>query len=73
MFVFSLLYDLFLAYSDGRVEEVKLRHCNTSEGLTKIVKTFRSVAITGQLLRNMNYLYKESERCFQCGAEARFL
>lgn len=29
------------AYPDGRVEEVKLRHCNTSEGNTKIVETFR--------------------------------
>ena len=31
----------FVAYPDGRVEEVKLRHCNTSEGGTKILKTFR--------------------------------
>ncbi|KAL9988914.1 hypothetical protein ACROYT_G003409 [Oculina patagonica] len=29
------------AYPDGRVEEVKLRHCDTSEGNSKIVKTFR--------------------------------
>lgn len=29
------------AYPDGRVEDVKLRHCNTSEGGTKILKTFR--------------------------------
>lgn len=29
------------AYPDGRVEETKLRHCNTSEGSTKVVKTFR--------------------------------
>lgn len=29
------------AYPDGRVEEVKLRHCNTSRGDTKIVETYR--------------------------------
>ncbi|RMX60166.1 hypothetical protein pdam_00010098 [Pocillopora damicornis] len=29
------------AYPDGRVAETKLRHCNTSEGNTKVVQTFR--------------------------------
>ena len=33
-----------IAYPDGRVEEVKLRHCNTSQGDTKIVETYRSVS-----------------------------
>ena len=51
-----LLYIIFLAYPDGRVEEVKLRHCNTSEGVTKILKTFRLVTITAQLLWNVSYL-----------------
>lgn len=29
------------AYPDGRIEEVKLRHCNTSRGDTKIIETYR--------------------------------
>ena len=33
----------FSAYPDGRIEEVKLRHCNTSRGDTKIIETYRSV------------------------------
>lgn len=35
----------YLAYPDGRVAETKLRHCNTSEGNTKVVQTFRSVVV----------------------------
>jgi len=29
------------AYPDGRIEEVKLRHCSTSKGSTKILETYR--------------------------------
>ena len=31
------------AYPDGRIEEVKLRHRNTSRGDTKIIETYRLV------------------------------
>ena len=49
----------FSAYPDGRIEEVKLRHCNTSRGDTKIIETYRLVKnvklrvfskITGEML-----------------------
>ena len=33
----------FSAYPDGTIEEVKLRHCNTSRGDTKIIGTYRLV------------------------------